>query len=70
MYRIMVKNGKVNGVTLWRFYSEEYETLEEATTSLIEMSMNSCAKVSDFRVVETVKFEGRFNVQWEDMKRS
>lgn len=70
MYKILVKNGKVDGATLWRFYSEEYESLEKAVTSLIEMSMNSSNKVSDFRVVEIVKFEGGFNVQWEDMKRS
>lgn len=69
MYKIMIKNGKVNGATLWRFDSKGFETLEEAVTSFIEMSMNSSAKVSDFRVVEVVDFEGRFKVQWENMKR-
>lgn len=69
MYKIMIKNGKVNGDTLWRFYSEKYETLEEAVTSLIEISMNSSDKVSDFRVVEIVEFEGGFKIQWENMKR-
>lgn len=69
MFKILVDNGKVNGDTLWRFYPEEYETLEDLIEELIGFVLNSGNKISDYKIVETVTFEGRFKVQWEDMKK-
>ena len=69
MFKMMIKSGKVNGETLWKFNTNEFESMEDAIEHLIDIVLNSNNKVSDYKIVETVNFEGRFKIQWEDMKR-
>lgn len=69
MFKMMIKNGVVNGQTLWRFNTNEFESMEDAIENLIGIVLNSNNKISDYKIVETVNFEGRFNIQWEDTKR-
>ncbi len=69
MYKLMVKNGVVNGETLWKFDSREFETVEDLIERLIYIVLNSNNKISNYKIVEVVNFEGRFKIQWEDTKR-
>lgn len=69
MFKMMIKNGVVNGQTLWRFDTNEFENMEDLIEHLIDRVLNSNNKISDYRIVEVVNFEGRFNIQWGDTKR-
>lgn len=69
MFKMMIKSGKVNGETLWKFNTNEFESIEDAIENLIDIVLNSNNKVSDYKIVETVDFERRFKIQWEDTKR-
>ena len=69
MFKMMVKSGKVNGETLWKFNTAEFENIEDVIEHLIDIVLNSNNKISDYRIVEVVNFEGRFNIQWGDTKR-
>ena len=69
MFKMMIKNGAVNGQTLWRFDTNEFENMEDLIEHLIDRVLNSNNKISDYRIVEVVNFEGRFNIQWGDTKR-
>lgn len=58
MFKMMIKNGVVNGQTLWRFDTNEFENMEDLIEHLIDRVLNSNNKISDYRIVEVVNFEG------------